>query len=103
MRGKWFVGFSVGAGRAMEMAARARLMQWRCYVKLREYQASVAGVNQVIYDCLSPYFVGYNVKEFFDDGVGGEFGDIVFTSSIGHARARPKNLTRPHGRPSRSD
>jgi len=53
----------------------------RCYVDLREYQASVTGVNQVIFDCLSPYFMGYNVKEFFDDSQGGEFGERICSSA----------------------
>jgi len=49
----------------------------QCYVNLREYQISVVGVNKVIYDRLSPYFANFNVKEFFDDGVGGALGDRI--------------------------
>jgi hypothetical protein len=59
----------------------------RCYVNLREYQASVVGVNKVIYDCLSPYFLNYNVKEFFDDGVGGILGDRI-ASNLRERRTR---------------
>jgi hypothetical protein len=59
----------------------------RCYVNLREYQASVVGVNKVIYDCLSPYFINYNVKEFFDDGAGGILGDRI-ASNLRERRTR---------------
>ena len=59
----------------------------RCYVNLREYQASVVGVNKVIYDCLSPYFINYNVKEFFDDGVGGLLGERI-ASNLRERRTR---------------
>ncbi len=59
----------------------------RCYVNMREYQASVVGVNEVIYDCLSPYFKNYNVKEFFDDSKGGAFGGRI-SSSLRERRTR---------------
>lgn len=49
----------------------------RCYVNMREYQASVVEVKKVIHDRLSPYFINYNVNEFFDDGTGGTLGERI--------------------------
>jgi hypothetical protein len=49
----------------------------RCYVRIRDYQASLTGVTQVIRDSLTPYFKGFNVREFFDDTEGGEFGSRI--------------------------
>jgi len=46
----------------------------RCYVRIRDYQASITGVTQIIRDSLTPYFKNYNVREFFDDTRGGELG-----------------------------
>ncbi|MEI6704371.1 MAG: hypothetical protein WCL71_12695, partial [Deltaproteobacteria bacterium] len=49
----------------------------RCYVNIRDYQAGIQGVSQIIKDCLTPYFKNYNVQEFFDDWTGGEFGKRI--------------------------
>jgi hypothetical protein len=49
----------------------------RCYVNVRDYEASTFGVTQIIKDCLTPYFKNYNVQEFFDDSEGGEFGKRI--------------------------
>ena len=49
----------------------------KCYVRIRDYQASVTGVTQIINDKLTPYFKNYNVQEFFDDSYGGEFGKRI--------------------------
>jgi hypothetical protein len=49
----------------------------RCYVNVRDYHASITGVTQIIKDCLTPYFKNYNVREFFDDSVGGDFGKRI--------------------------
>lgn len=49
----------------------------KCYVRIRDYHASVTGVTQIINDKLTPYFKNYNVQEFFDDSYGGEFGKRI--------------------------
>jgi len=49
----------------------------KCYVNVRDYHASLTGVTQIIKDCLTPYFKNYNVREFFDDSQGGEFGKRI--------------------------
>jgi predicted type IV restriction endonuclease len=49
----------------------------RCYVNVRDYHASITRVTQIIKDCLTPYFKNYNVREFFDDSQGGEFGKRI--------------------------
>ena len=59
----------------------------QCYVSNREYNVSSIGVGQVIYDCLSPYFVNYNVQEFFDELGGGTFGKRI-SSSLRERRTR---------------
>jgi hypothetical protein len=59
----------------------------KCYVNARDYHASVAGVKGVIHDCLSPYFINYNVKEFFDDPQGGAFGRRI-ASNLRERRTR---------------
>jgi len=48
-----------------------------CYVSIREYQHNQREVESLIFDCLSPYFVGYNVKDFFDDKKGGALGKRI--------------------------
>ncbi|MBA4391832.1 MAG: hypothetical protein C0399_12980, partial [Syntrophus sp. (in: bacteria)] len=58
----------------------------RCYVNMREYTVNIAGVNQVIYDCLSPYFQNYNVKEFLDDSEGGAFGTRIVDGVCGRQK-----------------
>jgi hypothetical protein len=52
-----------------------------CYVENREYRASAINVQQVIEDSLSPYFRGYNVKDFFEDRDGGKFGERISSSA----------------------
>lgn len=59
----------------------------RCYVDVRDYQASISGVAQVIADCLTPYFKNYNVQEFFNDWQGGEFGRRI-SSHLRERRTR---------------
>ncbi|MFZ1984532.1 MAG: hypothetical protein WAU91_08960 [Desulfatitalea sp.] len=59
----------------------------RCYVNVRDYQAGIDGVTQIIKDCLTPYFKNYNVKEFFDDWMGGEFGKRI-ASNLRDRRTR---------------
>lgn len=58
-----------------------------CYVNRREYEISFVNMQEVVYNSLSPYFISYNVKEFFDDGLGGELGKRI-TSSARDRRTR---------------
>lgn len=49
----------------------------RCYVRIRDYQASITGVTHIINDRLTPYFKNYSVRECFDDTSGGELGNRI--------------------------
>ncbi len=59
------------------MSANDDKFMEQCYVSVRDYHASITGVTQIIRDCLTPYFKNYNVREFFDDGRGGELGKRI--------------------------
>lgn len=46
----------------------------RCYVSQREYVDAQNGMNNLIQDSLSPYFVDYGVKQLDNTGKGGQLG-----------------------------
>ena len=52
-----------------------------CYVNRREYEISFVNMQEVVYNSLSPYFISFNISEFFDDGVGGELGKRITSSA----------------------
>lgn len=63
------------------MNARDSEFMDNCYVSSREYEVSATNVTQLIHDSLSPYFRGYNIKDFFDSKDGGAFGARISSSA----------------------
>ena len=48
-----------------------------CYVNRRENEISFVNMQEVVYNSLSPYFISFNISEFFDDGVGEKLGKRI--------------------------
>ncbi len=58
-----------------------------CYVNQRDFTNNYNGVQNLIYDCLTPYFKGFDVKDFFDDKKGGALGRQI-SDNLKYQRTR---------------